>query len=210
MDLRLLIFLFIYSTFNIVDMSAQKLKGEYRLQGIPETASAFHFTPDGKFEFFFIYGAVDRTATGTYTIAGDTIKLQSDKIPGNDFPVKREDKKGNKYTVKVSDANVLLLANVVALYYINGSEQRAYADNDGLITIDAPHVDKIYLVHQLFPDIPSLIKDESNANNYFEVGLSPTLVNVSFKGIDFVQDGNTISCLPNYVIPFHTIRYVKN
>lgn len=39
--------------------------------------------------------------------------------------------------------------------------------------------------------------------------LSPTLGDVSFKGIDFTIDGESISCLPNYVILFGKIKYVK-
>lgn len=190
-------------------MSAQKLNGEYRLTGIPETASAFRFTPDGHFDFFFIYGAVDRAATGTYNISGDTLKLKSDKEPGKDFPVTKEEKKGNKYHIKVIDQNSYLLENILCIYYIGENESVTNSDQNGLITIDADHVDKIYLRHELFPDIPSLIKDEKNSNNYFEVGLSPSLVYVSFKGIDFKIEGKAISCLPNYVIPFEKIKFVK-
>lgn len=191
-------------------MNAQKiLHGEYRLTGIPETASAFMFKPDGRFEFFFIYGAVDRAATGTYSVSGDTIKLQSDKIPGKDFPVNKEKKQGKGYVIKVSDPNSYLVQNILCIYYIGETENVTYTDENGMIMIDAEQVDKIYLRHELFPDIPTLIKDESNKNNYFEVSLSPTLVNVSFKGIDFTINGNSISCLPNYVIPFEKIKYVR-
>lgn len=193
----------------MTEMDAQKLNGEYRLMGIPETASAFNFTSDGRFEFFFIYGAVDRTATGTYTITGDTIKLKSDKTPGNDFPILKQEKRSGKYRIQVSDPNTYLLRNIISIYYIGETPNVAYADDKGLITIDESHVDKIYVRHELFPDIPSLIKDELNSNNYFELSLSPTLVNVSFKGIDFVREGNQISCLPNYVIPFAEIVYIK-
>jgi len=191
-------------------MNAQKtLHGEYRLTGIPETASAFMFKPDGRFEFFFIYGAVDRAATGTYLIIGDTIKLHSDKSPGDDFPITKEKKQGKGYVIKVSDLNNYLVQNILCIYYIGGTENVTYTDENGMITIDAKQVDRIYLRHELFPDIPTLIKDENNQNNYFEVSLSPTLVNVSFKGIDFTIHGNSISCLPNYVMPFEKIKYVR-
>ncbi|MEO6132681.1 MAG: hypothetical protein ABIQ02_12595 [Saprospiraceae bacterium] len=44
---------------------------------------------------------------------------------------------------------------------------------------------------------------------YFEVTLSPSLVNVSFKGIDFIIEGDVIGCLPNYFLPYDNIRYTK-
>jgi hypothetical protein len=199
----------LFSIFKPQTMSAQTLDGEYRLSGVPETASAFRFTPDGRFDFFFIYGAVDRTATGTYTVEGNVIKLKSEKEPGKDFPITLETKKGKGYTIQVNDPNSILLHNIICIYYIGEIENVAYSDKNGTIKIDAKEVDKIYLMHQLFPDIASLIKDENNTNNYFEATLSPNLGFVSFQGIDFTIDGESISCLPNYVIPFDRIIYEK-
>jgi hypothetical protein len=201
--------LFLLLTSHPHLMTAQTLNGEYRLTGIPETASAFRFTNDGHFDFFFIYGAVDRSASGTYNVVGDTVKLVSDKVAGKDFPITKESRKGNHYTIQVHDANSYLVSNIICIYHIGEEKNVAYSDDHGQITIDAPHVDRIYLMHELFPDVPSLIKDENNKNNYFEVNLSPSLVQVSFQGIDFTIDGTSISCLPNYVLPFNTIIYKK-
>ena len=199
----------IFTLFFFHSMSAQSIKGEYRLRGIPETASGFRFSADGRFDFFFIYGAVDRNATGTYIVEGDTIKLQSEKEPGKDFPIISEQKKGSNYTIKISDPNVYLLRNVIAIYFKGGVQEVAYSDDDGIITINEKLVDTIYLRHELFPDIPSLIKDQNNENHYFEVGLSPSLGAVSFKGIDLAIEGKTLTCLPNYFMPFENITFVK-
>ncbi|HUR30834.1 MAG TPA: hypothetical protein VMZ69_05345, partial [Saprospiraceae bacterium] len=158
----ILLFLSITQSHSMI---AQSLNGEYRLTGIPETASAFRFTRDGHFDFFFIYGAVDRSASGTYTTDGKTIKLASEKVAGKDFPITKESKKGNHYTIQVNDANSYLVRNIICIYHIGEEKNVAYSDNNGQITIDAPHVDTIYLLHELFPDVPSLIKDEKNTNN---------------------------------------------
>ena len=198
--------IFLLSLFH--SMSAQSVKGEYMLRGIPEMASGFRFEDD-RFDFFFIYGAVDRNASGTFTVEGNTIKLHSDKVPGKDFPITGEQKKGNNYTIKVKDANTYLLSNIIAIYFIGEKQEVAYSNNEGIITINEKSVDTIYLRHELFPDIPSLIKDKDNENNYFEVGLSPTLAQVSFKGIDLTIDGKNLTCLPNYFMPFENINYVK-
>lgn len=190
-------------------MSAQTLSGEYRLRGVPETASAFRFTPDGRFDFFFIYGAVDRIATGTYTMEGNIIKLQSEKEPGKDFPIIEENQQGKTYKIKVRDPNAFLLRNIICIYYIGQIENVATSNEQGEIIINETHVDKIYLMHELFPDIASLIKDENNTNTNFQVSLSPSLGSVSFKGIDLTLNDDTLTCLPNYVIPFDKIRYIK-
>ena len=78
-----------------------------------------------------------------------------------------------------------------------------------MIHLDITSVDSIYLRHEIFPDIPTLIKDKDNANNYFEVSLLPSLGQVSFKGIDLFIKGDTLTCLPNYFMPFDNIRFVK-
>lgn len=196
--------------FTTIQMNtAQTISGEYRLKGVHDAASAFRFTDDGRFEFFFMYGVVDRAATGSYTIEGNTIKLKSDKTPGQDFPITKQNKQGKHYTIQVTDQNTFLLSNIVAIYFVNSQEKRAYSDNQGLITINDPLVDKIFLKHEIFPDIPSLIKDENNNNTHFEVKLSPSLAEVSFKGIDFTIDGDELTCLPNYVLPFQSVVYVK-
>ena len=189
-------------------MTSQNLSGEYSLHK-HEMASAFRFTKDGKFEFYFTYGAVDRAATGTYTVEGDTLKLKSDKEPGKDFPITAQSKKGKGYTIQVNDPNAYLLKYVRCMYFIGDKQNETESDDKGMIHIDAEHCDKIYLQHELFPDIISLIKDENNSNNYFEVSLSPSLGNVSFKGIDFAIKGDELTCLPNYFMPYDNISYVK-
>lgn len=191
-------------------MSGQKLDGIYNLRGIHDMASGFRFTPDGKFEYFYIYGVSDRNATGTYTIEGNTIKLQSTKEAGKDFPILSQSKKGKGYTVQVKfDQNKHLLYRIDAIYLINGKEHYATSNQEGLIHLEEDHVDEIYLQHAIFPDVASLIKDKDNTNNYFEVTLSPSLGQVSFKGIDLEMNGDTLTCLPNYFMPFENIQFVK-
>ncbi len=190
-------------------MSAQNITGEYHLQGVQDAAGGFRFTKEGTFEFFFIYGAVDRTATGKYSVENNVIKLDSDKEPGNDFAITSQLKNGQGYTIQVSDPNTYLLRNIICIYFIQGKENVTYSDDNGKISIDADLVDKIMLVHELFPDIPSTIKDESNHNNQFEVRLSPSLGMVSFEGIDLTIDGKKLTCLPNYVLPFQHVSFVK-
>lgn len=189
-------------------MSAQSLSGEYNLH-VREMASGFRFSEDGKFDFYYSYGAVDRAASGTYTMEGDTVKLKSDKEPGKDFPIQAQSRKGKGYTIQVKDANQYLLKYVRCMYFIGDEQHEAMSDDDGKIHLDVPHCDKIYLQHQLFPDVGSLIKDTDNDNNYFEVSLSPSLAFVSFKGIDLFRKGDELTCLPNYFMPMEDIRYIK-
>ena len=48
--------------------------GEYYLSGVMETASGFKLNPDSTFQFFFSYGALDRSGSGTWKQEGNNIK----------------------------------------------------------------------------------------------------------------------------------------
>ncbi len=191
-------------------MDAQPVSGEYYLTGVPEMASGFNFTVDGQFGFFYVYGAVDRMATGTFTVEGNTIKLQSDKVPGKDFDILKESRKGSGITIRIINENPVLASNVRCIYFVNEEQNETYADDQGRIFIDAPDCGKVYVQHGIYPDIATLVRDENNKNNYFELALNPDIQKVSFKGIDFTIDGDAITCIPNYFMPMSNIRFVKD
>lgn len=189
---------------------AQKtIESSYRLVGIQDMAAGFQFKKDGTFEFYYMYGASDRFAKGTYTIDGDTIKLKSEKEAGKDFTITTQSKKGSKYKVVIKDKNEYLLRHIIAVAIVNQKENIFESDEKGEIDIDLKHCDTLYLQHTLFPDVLSMIKDESNSSTYFEVTLNPSLAQVSFKGIDFFIDGEELHCNTNYFLPYENITFVK-
>ncbi|MCC6754249.1 MAG: hypothetical protein IT266_09750 [Saprospiraceae bacterium] len=191
-------------------MAQNTLNGVYRLQNAREMEAAFEFSGDGKFQFYFVYGAADRFANGTYSMEGNTLKLNSNKKPGTDFTVIRESKSGKGYTVVLSAPQANLVAGVVTGICLVGQEKiMQESDSKGIIHFDAPACDKIYLQHQIFPDVLTLIKDLGNDNNYFEAGLNEVCMQVSFMGIDFTLNEDTLTCLPNYFLPMPDIRFVR-
>lgn len=185
------------------------LDGVYNLRGIQDMAAGFKFTPDNRFEFFYVYGAGDRNATGTYTVEGDTVKLKSDKEPGKDFKIDTQRKQGKGFTIKVNDANTNFLSAVSCFYFIGETRESVRANKDGIIHLDLPSVDSLFVRHEMAVDIPTLVKDKDNDNNYFEVSLLPSLGQVSFKGIDLFIKEDTLTCHPNYFMPFENIRFEK-
>lgn len=190
-------------------MSQKIIQGEYYFRKT-EMASGFNFSAGGKFEFFFTYGAVDRSATGTFTVEGDTLKLKSNKEPGHDFSITNQSKQGKGYTLGFSHPNKYLTANILCLFITNGKEQQVTTGNDGKVHIDLPDCDTIYVQHLLYPDIVTLVKDKANSNNNFTLSLNPSLEQVSFKGIDLtITDDKTLSCLSNYFLPMPDIKFIK-
>lgn len=67
--------------------------GHYYLQGVRETGSELLLRPDGRFEWYITYGAVDQTARGTWTRTGDTIELHAEG-PDRSAPLLRLDERG--------------------------------------------------------------------------------------------------------------------
>lgn len=190
-------------------MAQKTMNANYHLTGIHEMAAGFQFKPDSTFSFYYIYGASDRNATGTYIIEADTVKLRSDKPAGKDFTIVKEAKKAGGYKIAVVEKNPYLQKHVIAVVMADEKQSVFESDENGIINIELPHCDKIYLQHRLFPDALSEIKDTANTNNYFEVTLNPSLQQVSFKGIDFYIRGDKLHCYSNYFMPFEDITFVK-
>lgn len=204
------IFIILFIINTTIVMSQKYLSGEYIFHKM-ELVSAFLFTKDGHFEFYYSYGASDRMAKGSYSIHGDTLQLHSDKIAGQDFEILSQSKnKENSFKIKVKGPNEVLISAVIC-HCKNGNSLQSYqSDTKGIIIIPDTNCEELYLEHKYYPDYPTLIKDKLNSNNRFEVEMKSSLEQFSFKGIDFIIKGNTLTCLPNYLLPFKGIEYTKS
>jgi hypothetical protein len=190
-------------------MAQLQVQGDYAFHR-QEMVAGFHFSPEGKFNFFFSYGAVDRIASGTFVVEDSMLKLKSDKEAGKDFTIKSQSKAGPGYVIKFEDPNKYLLSHIRCSFFIGDKRQDEFTNSNGEIKMDLAHCDKIYVQHTLFPDMVTLIKDEKNQNNRFTLTLNPSLGQVSFKGIDFkIEDDSTISCIPNYFMMLENIQFSK-
>jgi len=171
-------------------------------------AAGFQF--DGNnFKFYCHYGAADRFAEGTFSVNHDTIVLKSNKVPGNDFNIVKQATVPGQYTVKVSDPNKFLIQYAVCLVIEGDKTARFTANKEGIIHFEAHKNAKVYIKHDLYPDIPTLLKDEQSTVNYFEVTLKPSLEQLSFKGIDLFLKEDGLTWHPNYFIGAENVRFEK-
>lgn len=190
-------------------MSQTKIQGEYAFRKT-EMFAGFNFSATGTFQFYFSYGAVDRTATGTFTVEGDIIKLKSNKEAGKDFTVTSQSKEATGYTIHFNHPNTYLLQHILCIFIADGKQQQAVTDSQGQVHVDLAHCDTIYVQHLLYPDIVTLIKDAGNSNNRFTCTLNPSLEQLSFKGIDLtIEKDHSLSWLPNYFLEMPGVRFVK-
>ena len=189
-------------------MEKQIIQGEYYFRQT-EMVAGFKFSADGKFQFFFSYGAVDRSATGTFSVEGNLVKLKSDKEPGKDFIVNREFRQGEGYHLVFQDVNSMIVQNIRCFVLMGEKREETVTDSEGHIHLDIAHCDSIFVQHLLFPDIVTLVKSPDNKNNHFELSLKPSLEQLSFKGIDFtIEEDGALSCFPNYFLPMPGIRFL--
>ena len=75
--------------------------GHYYLQGVRETGSELLLRPDGRFEWYITYGALDQTVRGTWTRTGDTIELHAEG-PDRSAPLLRLDERGEWDASKIA------------------------------------------------------------------------------------------------------------
>lgn len=66
------------------------LVGHYYLSGVMETGSELRLQPDGRFDWFISYGAVDQRASGLWGRTGDVVTLMAD-LPTKGAPLFRAD-----------------------------------------------------------------------------------------------------------------------
>lgn len=191
-------------------MSQTKIEGEYYFRKT-EMVAGFNFSESGTFQFFFSYGAVDRSAAGTFTVEDSTIKLKSNKEPGKDFTVTAQSKEAKGYNLAFTHPNKYLLQNILCLFFVNGVQQQVVTNSDGEAFIELEHCDSIYVQHLLFPDVVTLVKDAGNKNNRFTMSLNSSLEQLSFKGIDLkIENDGSLSWLPNYFLDMPNVKFLKN
>jgi hypothetical protein len=173
---------------------AQQITGEYRLQGNHEMVAAFNFNADSSFEFYFIYGAVDRMAQGKYSVINNSIYLSSRKTPGKDFKIIKNIVQGDGTTIKVTDRNKLLQSNVVCMFMKGGEQDVVTTNNDGVAHSSMVDCDTLRVVHGFFPDAMTTIKSGgSDKSNYFELSLNPSLAELSFQGFVLKIEGDKLT-----------------
>ena len=74
------------------------LTGEYHLEGVMETGSGLRLGDDGRFDWFFTYGALDLGARGTWKVEGGTVVLSVQEMG---YPPQFPDTKFERMTLRI-------------------------------------------------------------------------------------------------------------
>lgn len=178
----------------IAQTSTQKLQGEFYLRGVMEIGSGFKFNSDNTFEFFFMYGALDRFARGTWTQHGDTIILNNPPKPPSDFKLLTSKKTSQKdITIKIIDKNEILLRNVYGSVKSGDHVFRNASNKEGIMVFEKCKVEKISLIHEFWPDRFSVFDIDSADKNYFEFSIEPWIADVQFNNLTLILKDNILT-----------------
>ena len=77
-----------------------------------------------------------------------------DKVPGRDFTIVRQEKRGDGTSIKISNPNSSLVRNVVGIFKKGTEEDDQYSNDQGDIHSNLTDCDSVFVIHTLFPDIP--------------------------------------------------------
>jgi len=166
------------------------ITGEYYLQGVMETASGFKLNPDHSFEFFFSYGALDRSGGGQWKQEKNTIVFNSAKNKPADYTLLHSKKQNAAgITVIITGANEYLRKKIHAIIRSGAKEEQASLNEKEIITAKAAMADSIILLFEWCPEKRFVFTVPDTTHNYFEFRVEPALLDVLFE--DFRLQLNT-------------------
>jgi hypothetical protein len=155
----------------------QELAGHYYLHGVHEVGSELLLHPDGRFEYFLAYGAYDETASGTWTVAGGRVLLNTTGISAPPrFRLKQRASKPDKpLTILVQDQNGRGLAGIdISIDYGDKNLDTGYTQEYGWQAAGPRGLPQaIGLGIKMYNLEPQWFKVAGTSDNYYVFEFSP-------------------------------------
>jgi len=156
--------------------------GEYYLSGVMETGSGFKLDPDSGFQFFFSYGALDRSGAGTWSVVDKKVVFNSRKYPGSDFALIAGKKTGDTgITIRITDPNKIFLSHVYCILHSGGKQYEGFSDNEGLIHFPVDRAESLTLAFEFCAERSSTIKLPDPTHNDLSFKFEPWIMEVFFN-----------------------------
>lgn len=154
--------------------------GEYYLRGVMETASGFKLNEDSTFEFFFSYGALDRSGSGVWKQEGNNIIFDS-KPGSKGFALINSNRvDDDKLTIKITEANPSLRSHVYAVLKSGAKQSDGMADKSGIIDFPKQPADSIMLILEFCPEKIFVFSNNNKLHNNFEFRFEKDMMEVFF------------------------------
>jgi hypothetical protein len=188
----------IFSCFIVTAMKSPTVQstiaGEYYLQGVMETASGFKLNADSSFQFFFMYGAMDRYGRGQWSVQGDSVILTSTQRQTHDFALEKSEKgESDSVTIRMSDANEMLSRYLLCIIKGGGIEQQAEFDAEGTARFAVQPLDTITILFEFAPEKISRFNISQKEHHHFEFRSEPWIMEVFFDNFKLSYAGDHLA-----------------
>lgn len=163
------------------------IAGIFELTSVREVASGFKLNADSTFEFYFSYGALDRSGKGNWRIIDDKIIFNSASWPGNDFKLLNTAFiQGAPLIINITAQNSMLQPYVYAYAdELKDGEYPVNANSRGEIKLPVEKADSLHLLFEFVPERISSFKVDTQAYNIFTFTFEPWLFEYFFKNVEF-------------------------
>ncbi|MBL0065187.1 MAG: hypothetical protein IPP38_09210 [Bacteroidetes bacterium] len=156
--------------------------GEYYLTGVMETASGFRLNTDSSFDFFYSYGALDRSGKGSWSVQDSFIVLKSEGPTPDGFVLKNSRKvKSDVLSIIIDDPNPFFKKYVHGFVSGKEREEEQQSDHDGILRFQAGAYDSLLMMMEFSSEkvfrFPLVGKEE----NEFTFTFNPTILEVFFR-----------------------------
>ncbi|NOT52185.1 MAG: hypothetical protein HOP10_13005 [Chitinophagaceae bacterium] len=185
------------------------IAGEYYLEGQREMASGFLLKPDKSFHFFFIYGALDRHGSGTWSEKNGHIILNSASKPADGYRLVRSTKKHQNVIVVKLEGNDPMAQRHTFVSLDNGKEGSWKEMNQqGEAEFPLQEADTISLLLEFCPEKITTIPVVPEDHNEFTFRIEPAILEVFFDNFLLDVAANELSG-HHPVLHGGEFRYVK-
>ena len=160
------------------------IAGEYYLEGLREMASGFLLRPDGSFEFFFTYGAMDRFGGGKWVEKNGQLQLTSRPKPPSDFAVVESQAQSQDFiNIKMESANPALLPHVFCSLQNAAEGSWKQMNQQGVVQFPKQKVESVSLILEFCPERFSTIPVMHQDHNEFTFRFEQSIMEVFFENL---------------------------
>ncbi|MBC7873051.1 MAG: hypothetical protein H7Y01_03585 [Ferruginibacter sp.] len=170
------------------------IAGEYYMEGQREMASGFLLRPDGSFQFFFTYGAMDRFGSGKWSVKDSRVTFNSRVKPLYDYVLMQSSANSSDFTtIKMDVPNPALLRHVFCSLQkgVEGSWEQMSQEGD--IQFPKQEVESVSLLFEFCPERFSIIPVHHPGHNEFTFRFEPTIMEVFFEIFSLQVDPGGLS-----------------
>ncbi len=165
--------------------------GEYYLKAVMETASGFKLNPDSTFDFFFSYGALDRSGKGTWKQEGNKVIFNSKPGTKGFALINSKVADDENFTIKITEENSFFRSHVYSKIKQGQIETEGLTDQNGIILFPKQRVDSIILLLEFCPDKFFTFIHKNKEHNHFEFIFEKDIMDVFFEDLilSFTEEG---------------------